>query len=111
MFCDMYYPNNTGQQVIIRDSKTLSSYFAQINKSRKPGLPVPKIDFNDEVVILVSSGLVNSSGIPKVSIKNETDTTIGLMLEFSPDNQKLKGSFTPFCLYKLKSTNKEIAFH
>ncbi|HKL90745.1 MAG TPA: hypothetical protein VJ880_06160, partial [Allomuricauda sp.] len=31
---------------VIRDAKSLRKFYAQINQTRKPGLPVPMVDFS-----------------------------------------------------------------
>ena len=44
------------ETTVIKDAKSLSKFYAGINKTRKPGLPVPIVDFSKEMAILVCLG-------------------------------------------------------
>ena len=41
---------------VIRDAKSLNKFYREINKTRKPGLPVPMVDFSKDMLVLVCLG-------------------------------------------------------
>lgn len=47
---------DTFQTREIRDTKTLNKFYREINKTRKPGLPVPMVDFTKDMLVLVCLG-------------------------------------------------------
>ena len=53
--------------------KTLRSFYSRINRTRKPGLPLPNIDFTKEMVLIHCSGSQNAGIQSKLSILEKTD--------------------------------------
>ncbi len=50
------------KQIIFQDEKELQQFFMRVNMTRKPGIPVPVIDFEKEVVVALCVGKVPTSG-------------------------------------------------
>ncbi|WP_108424751.1 hypothetical protein [Flagellimonas amoyensis] len=94
----------------IRETKSLHRFYSQINKTRKPGLPVPMIDFSKEMVLLVCLGAQQGKPSVRLSKIKETDTEIfiGVVLEAKP--QGPLATQTPFYLYKMPLVDKTVIF-
>lgn len=98
------------ETMVIKDQKRLKSFYSKINRTRKPGLPVPLIDFTEEMIIVHCNGEQNKIGIPTLILEKETDTTMRLISNFE---SKAKDASTavmtyPFSVYKMSLTGKEI---
>lgn len=98
------------ETTIIKDQKRLRSFYAKINKTRKPGLPIPVLDFSKEMVIVQCSGELNRPGIPTLTFDKETDSEIILSSKLVQDKNSpsIEVVTYPFCLYKMPLTEKEI---
>lgn len=101
----------------IRDQKTLKSFYSQINRTRKPGLPVPSLDFGTEMALLIFLG--EQAGEKKVMVSklSENGSEIVLAIEIGEDPDKNKGTdpgsrpiLQPFYLYRMPLTEKSILF-
>lgn len=96
--------------MVVRDSKALRNFFLQINKTRKPGLSVPVVDFTKEIVVIYCGGIGPGYRSVKIELLKESQDTIILGLKEGTPSQK--GGIletTPFCMYKLPFTQKEIS--
>ena len=91
----------------IKNKKELVSFFAKINRTRKPGLPIPEVNFEQEFLIVWCPG-ENYTIAPELSIKKETAEA--LIFKKSTTSQKaLTAAVTsPFKIYKLPITAKTI---
>jgi hypothetical protein len=105
-----YYSNIDSSQIsVIKDQKALSKFFVQVNKTRKPGLPVPEIDFSKEMVILICAGEQQGSYVPSVTIleedANNMIVNVGGNQAFDSTDTAMS---TPFFLYKMLLSEKQI---
>ncbi len=94
---------------VIRDFGTLKRFFSEINKTRKPGIPVPTIDFTKQMVVIYCSGKTTSSQIPGLHIVGETDDTMTLAIK----RQNVQGTSStalvmPFGLYAMTRSEKQV---
>ncbi|KAG1648923.1 hypothetical protein GQR58_029470 [Nymphon striatum] len=100
----------TDEMLVIRDAKRLKSFFSKINRTRKPGLPVPDIDFLKDMIIIQCSDGKSQSNTTFLSVVKETDTQI-ILISNGPSNasdtEKIK-SYGSFSIYKMPSSTKEI---
>jgi hypothetical protein len=107
---DNYGGTETEQLMVIRDNKALKKFFTKVNMTRKPGLPVPEIDFNKEMVVVYCNGKTTDIDTPVLNRVEDKDDK----MVFSPvrdSNQKKVVStavLMPFYLYKMPLTEKEI---
>jgi hypothetical protein len=90
--------------LVIRDAKRLKSFFSKINRTRKPGLPVPDIDFAKDMVIIQCTG---EESLAMLSVLKETDTQVVLNAENRSKAKDVTSSGS-FCIYKMASTLKEV---
>lgn len=110
---DNYSNNETAELLIIREAKSLGRFFSSVNKTRKPGLPIPVIDFTKEMVVVYCSGSINGNSLPRLYTIAETSNNIILEVK-QEENQKeavLSVKSTPFCMYKLPLTQKRVTLN
>ena len=53
--------------LLMKDQKSLEKFFGRINRTRKPSLPIPKINFSKEMVLIWCAGETYAT-IPELSI-------------------------------------------
>ncbi|MFK7812430.1 MAG: hypothetical protein AB8B59_08040 [Maribacter sp.] len=107
---DEYSGFEVEETLVIKDQKGLKSFYSKINRTRKPGLPVPVIDFSREMVIVYCSGEQNHSGLTKLNFSKENSTQV--MLDSQVEIDPIVSSNTvlnnPFCVYKMPLTTKNV---
>ncbi|MET6991027.1 hypothetical protein [Sediminicola arcticus] len=108
---DNYSNIDSSQISILKDQKALQKFFIQVNKTRKPGLPVPVIDFSKEMLILVCAGEQHGNYEPKVTfVKEDADKMTFKVMEKSQKDSIQTGTTTPFYLYKMPISGKQVSF-
>lgn len=108
---DNYSNIDSSQISILKDQKALQKFFAQVNKTRKPGLPVPDIDFSKEMLILVCAGEQLGNYKPEITIVEEDADQMTLNVTEKLDKDtKQTGITTPFYLYKMPISEKQVSF-
>jgi hypothetical protein len=97
---------------VIRDSKTLKHFFLQINRTRKPGLPIPEVDFGKELLLIYCSGITLGVGEVGLCIIEDSrdDIVVGLKEGPLSEQQDQNVTTTPFCIYRMPLTPKKISF-
>ncbi len=99
---------------VIRDAKSLRSLYTEINKTRKPGLPVPKVDFSKEQVILLCLGKQQGDKTPILSKSEESEENILLAIALTSENEENQVDsppvYYPFYVYKMPVTSKKVDF-
>jgi len=108
---DDYLGFEEEETIVIKDQKRLQRFYMKLNRTRKPGLPVPVIDFANEMVIVQCAGGQNQMGVQALSFLQETDAAVILKSEllFEPSSKPSDGVINhPFCLYKMPLNDKEV---
>lgn len=107
---DSYGGTELPEFQVIRKEAVLKRIFADINKTRKPGIPMPKVDFEKEMVVIYCEGKVKGKSPRNLAMAAATPDTLFLTSMEGPELSE--GSSTavtmPFSLYKLPLTDKEI---
>lgn len=102
------------ETMVIQDTKSLNKFYSQVNKTRKPGLPVPMVDFSREMVIVVCLGEQKGERMPLLSKINETEEELTLAVELTDpektDTTQNQAISYPFFLYKMPLSPKAIGF-
>ena len=99
------------ETLVIKDVIALESFYSQINRTRKPGLPVPEIDFNKEILVITCSGERNDGLVPIIRLKEETSSQVILFTELKTQENNTSPAITsPFSIYKMPLTDKEVIF-
>lgn len=97
---------------VVRDSKTLRSFFAQINKARKPGLPVPQVDFDREQLLIYCAGTTKGVGGAGLYVLEDSQhyIIVGPKERTPSAKEGPIATTTPFGIYKMPRTTKKIHF-
>lgn len=103
---DNYGGSVDEQLLVIKDQKSLNEYFGIFNRTRKPGIPVPEVDFAKDMVIIWSPGENKKDSYLKI----KTSDTKKLVLK--KVNVKLTNNISaitrPVHMYKLPNEAKSI---
>lgn len=105
---DAFFPVETPVTYIIEDAKTLKGFFTKVNRTRKPGIPVPIVDFSTETVLVACMGGVRTGLAPRMKIKTETPGAIEVIAELKGDENLQNSLSYPFCVYKIPKSQKRI---
>lgn len=96
----------------IRDAKSLNKFYSRINRTRKPGLPVPQIDFSKEMVIVVCMGEQEGNMIPIIRKSSEDENHISYLVgrgtKTMANSESQNVTSYPFYIYKAPSSSKEV---
>lgn len=112
LMSEEYSGLNEAETLIITDAKTLKTFFSKINRTRKPGLTVPNIDFLKEIIIIACSGEQMSGGLAIIPyVLEETDSKMVLSTKQENEKSLVTSSITsPFRMYTMPVTDKQITF-
>lgn len=109
---DNYSGSIAPDTLLIKDSKALRKFFSKVNMTRKPGLPVPEVDFSKEMILIYCGGEQPYGQQVSLAIAEENDQE--LILRSSSKNLDKKSTssvlISPFSVYKMPLTNKRITF-
>lgn len=104
------------ETMVIKSSKALKSFYSRINRTRKPGLPVPEVDFTKNMVVILCSSEENYTETKRISVLNETDSDIVIGMKDTKKGsvEDPKGNIDyqvrPFFVYKMPLSEKQISF-
>jgi hypothetical protein len=109
---DNYSGSDAEETLIIRDVKTLRSFYSRINRTRKPGIPLPNIDFTKEIVLVHCMGEQWVGALSSLSFVDETDNELVLRITNRTTEQKetFPANISPFSVYKMSISKKKISF-
>ncbi|SEC17135.1 hypothetical protein SAMN05192540_2535 [Maribacter dokdonensis] len=92
---------------LIKNEKELSAFYGKINRTRKPGLTPPKINFDSEM-ILVWCGDSSATNYANFKV-SEKDKFIELhKLKSNTFEEESKLVVSPFSMYKLPLSTKSL---
>lgn len=104
------------ETMVITSAKALKLFYSRINRTRKPGLPVPEIDFSKEMVVVLCSTDEFSNNERGLSVLEETDTEMVFGRPYVVKNKNSSSSsnpttlVSPFFVYKMPLTEKKVTF-
>ena len=110
LMTEHYGAPSPAQNIVISDSKTLNSFFSKVNRTRKPGIPVPDIDFLKNVIIIVYSGETLNHADSVLYVLKETVTQIVLSTKLRPSKKEnsTRKIINSFYMYIMPQSKKEI---
>jgi hypothetical protein len=108
---DGYFFTDKIETDVIRDEKALKSFFSKVNKTRKPGIPVPKVDFSKEMILVACMGEQKTAAMPflKMLEGSKQEQVIGIELKSKSKKTEQITSY-PFCVYKMPTSTDKIIF-
>lgn len=96
---------------VITGEKALKKEFARINRARKPGIPIPSVDFTKEALLLYGPGITEAAGNLELYIReeNKDSLVIGIRQTANIPNTKDVAT-TPIRIYSIPLLEKKIIF-
>jgi hypothetical protein len=96
--------------LVIRSKGELQKFFAGVNKTRKPGLPLPEIDFNENMVLVYSAGETRAGNPPElIPLQLKEDRILMGVKNEKGQNDNVSTAITmPFVIYTMRRTDKEV---
>ena len=93
--------------LLIKDQKSLRQFFATINRTRKPGLPIPEIDFQKDMLLVWCEGETTA---PTLGLNLEKETAEAYFFGKLHPKKKAKNTaiVSPFLAYKLPLSDKKV---
>ena len=107
LLTDNYGGTEAPELLVIREKGPLKSFFTKINKTRKPGLPMPEVDFTKEMIIIYCSGKTAQASEEPLFTLDETEEQMILGLRTAEEGTST-AIVMPFALYKAPLTAKEV---
>lgn len=108
---DDYSGAEVSETLVITNLKELQLFYSKINMTRKPGLPLPDVNFEKEMIVITCSGERNDGSLPILMFKEETVSQMILSAELQLDKKNNSQAITsPFSIYRMPLTDKEIIF-
>ncbi|MUH36898.1 hypothetical protein D9O36_13675 [Zobellia amurskyensis] len=105
---DNYSGSDEEEFIVVTDMKTLQKFYSKVNRTRKPGLPLPQIDFTKELLIIYCAGKRKNSYEPRLFVANESENELVLGVMNENKKETSTSITTPFSVYRLPLTQKEI---
>lgn len=99
--------------VLVKSSEELKQIFTQVNIARKPGIPLPIINFNHESIIALFMGQQTSGGysISIESVKYNRNNEVQVCIKKTePSGMSTMAITQPFSIYKLNKKLKKVTF-
>lgn len=111
---DAYSGIDKYETMVVRDAKSLNKFYARINKTRKPGLPVPFADFSKEMILILCLGEQKGEKMPILSMAKESENEVLIAIEIANttkiDVDKNQHISYPFYIYRTPLTSKIVNF-
>ncbi len=109
---DNYSGSEVAETLIIKDEKALRSFYSKLNRTRKPGIPVPQVDFTKEMILIHCLGEQTNGTQASLSVAEENDQEIIIRTSVAKAQKSSLSSalISPFGVYKMPLTSKEISF-
>ncbi len=109
---DNYGGTELPETLVIHNGKGLQDFFSKINRTRKPGLPVPQVDFSKNMVLIYCPGAQRGGNTPKLTLVEESKTSLVFepIKDMAIKTTASTAQITPFSVYKIPLTSKEISF-
>jgi hypothetical protein len=102
------YSGAVAEEVImIKNQKSLELFFSKINKTRKPGLSVPEIDFEKDMLLVWCEGETIAVSLGLV-FQNETAESYIISKANPKSNSNNTAITSPFWVYKLQLSDKKV---
>ena len=107
---DNYAGTETAVTHIIESQKALAKFFSAVNRTRKPGIPVPEIDFSKNIVVIYCSGNKGNGTLPTLKLANDSNSEMVLEMIDETAENAANNTVSPFSLYTMPLTPKKISF-
>jgi hypothetical protein len=97
------------QFIVIKNQDALLTFYGKVNRTRKPGLVLPDIDFSKEMLLVWCGGEKVTSHSELELISTDENLVVHKMAAES-NKSKDEAIVSPFSIYKLPLTSKKLVF-
>ncbi len=102
------------QCIEFREENTLNHFYTKVNMTRRPGLPVPEVDFEKETIVALCLGEKTTSGY-SITIDHIEQTDEGQVVWVKeigpgPDDMVAMVICQPFTIVKFPKKGEKILF-
>lgn len=108
---DLYGGTESEELLVLRSPSAMEKFFMNINKTRKPGLKPPVVDFTKNMVIAYCSGQTVQQDLPALVVAEDPEQ--GMMVRVKQkegvENEESTAILRPFGLYLIPVTDKKIS--
>ena len=97
------------QELLLKIDSRLEfeEFFGKINRTRKPGIPVPEIDFKRYSVIVRLKGTTTNNE-PDITLQKSSKESLLLKKVRTNSRKETAAVLTPFFIYSVPKTNKDV---
>ncbi|MDP5062823.1 MAG: hypothetical protein NWP64_12950 [Maribacter sp.] len=95
------------EYLLIKNQKELNAFYGKINRTRKPGLTPPSIDFNTEM-ILIWCGDSSASNYADLELSEKADYLQIHKMKAIASKEENTFIVSPFSMYKLPLSTKTL---
>ena len=103
---DNYSGFEEEQLLVIKNQKGLEEFFGKVNRTRKPGIPIPQIDFEKDMLIVWCGGK-NVSIPTELQFKTNPDEILVKRKRLRPENSAI---INPFQMFKTPRSFQSVKF-
>ncbi len=100
--------------IVAKEPSAVKEFYNYVNRTRKPGLAIPKVDYHNSMIVIFCMGRKNTGGysVGIESIYENDDSLIITVKEKAPEDQEIVPQVIthPFTVIKMKKTDKKIVF-
>ncbi|WP_139278112.1 hypothetical protein [Pseudozobellia thermophila] len=94
---------------VIKNRKELQKFYSELNKTRKPALPVPKVDFGQNMLLVHFYQASDSGTPPRLSVLRKTGDTLFLAERGNgPSHRGGREKLVPFSIYLMPKSEGTI---
>ncbi|MFX0558399.1 hypothetical protein ACOCEA_16475 [Maribacter sp. CXY002] len=104
---DNYGGSEVEETFFIKDQKSLEDLYGKINRTRKPGFPLPIIDFKKHMLFVYNAGKGNHENCTLSLLKITKDTMVISVLR-EKNEQRITAIVQPFKIFKLPISKRKI---
>lgn len=102
-----YSGQETEELLKIENQSELEAFFGRINRTRKPGLPLPNINFDNKTLVVWLGGKTTSSNT-ELQVGSLSEKTVYLKKTKSKKKLNTTAILSPFVIYSIPKTTKHI---
>ncbi|WP_158976782.1 hypothetical protein [Cellulophaga sp. L1A9] len=110
LLSDFHSNVTTPQILIIEEVASLRAFFATVNKTRKPGLAFPSVDFSKERILIYACGEQYGTALPQLTVLKEDHQELVINCSFKEQLTTTEAIASPFAMYKIKKSPENIRF-
>lgn len=106
------YGGTESEEIMVYKSQTeLNKFFAKVNRTRKPGISPPAIDFDKNMALVYCPGKTTKDSPVDLYVADEGDKHIAISAKSTElsENQESSALLMPFNLYIMPLTDKGIS--